>query len=87
MKTASEIQASLIAKADEDETFRTKLLSDPKGAIQDVTGFTVPDSFSVHVHEEGATDFHIVLPPAGSRLSDKDLRDASGGFAPGGDSW
>lgn len=87
MQTAAEIEARIRARADEDEAFRARLLEDPRGAIRDVTGFTVPDSFSVHIHEESATDFHLVLPPAGGRLSDEELRDASGGFAPGGDSW
>ncbi len=87
MQTSSEIEAQLRAKADEDEAFRARLIENPRDAIRDVTGLTVPESFSIHVHEEGATDFHLVLPPAGSRLSDQELRDASGGFAPGGDSW
>ena len=87
MQTATEIETQLREKADGDEAFRAKLLKDPRGAIEDATGMAVPESFTVHVHEESATDFHLVLPPAGSRLSDHELRDVSGAFAPGGDSW
>ncbi|MDE0094806.1 MAG: NHLP leader peptide family RiPP precursor [Gammaproteobacteria bacterium] len=87
MQTATEIEARLRARAEVDEAFRALLLKDPRGAIKDEIGLTVPESFFVHVHEESATDFHLVLPPAGGRLSDQELREASGGFAPGGDSW
>lgn len=87
MQTAVEIEAQIRVRADEDTAFRARLLEDPRGAIQEATGLEVPESFSIQVHEEGATDFHLVLPPAGGRLSDQELRDASGGFAPGGDSW
>ena len=87
MQTSAEIEAQIRARADGDEAFRARLLEDPRGAIQDETGLTVPDSFSVHIHEESATDFHLVLPPAGGRLSDQELRDASGGFAPTSGSW
>ena len=79
MQTAVEIEAQLRAKADKDGEFRSKLLQDPRGAIKDATGLMVPETFNLHVHEESATDFHLVLPPAGGRLSDQELRDASGG--------
>ncbi|MCY3768080.1 MAG: NHLP leader peptide family RiPP precursor [Gammaproteobacteria bacterium] len=87
MQTAAEIETQLRARVDEDEEFRVRLLKDPRGAIKDETGLTVPESFTVHVHEESSTDFHLVLPPAGGSLSDQELRDVAGGFAPGGDSW
>ena len=79
MQTAVEIETKLKAKADEDEVFRTRLMEDPRSAIKEVTGLTVPEGFSIHVHEESATDFHLVLPPAGGRLSDQEIREASGG--------
>ncbi len=87
MKTVVEIEDMVRAKADEDETFRAKLLEDPRGAIKEATGLTVPEGFSIQVHEETATEFHMVLPPAGSRLSDEELRGAAGGFAPTDDSY
>jgi len=86
MQTATEIEAQLRAKADEDETFRARLLQNPRDAIKDATGLTVPETFSVHVHEESATDFHLVLPPAGGRLSEQEMRGAAGGH-PGPNSW
>lgn len=77
-QTSVEIEALLKAKADEDDTFRAKLLSDPRSAITEATGLDVPSDLAVHVHEESATDFHLVLPPAGGRLSDEEMRMAAG---------
>ncbi len=80
MQTALEIGTKLKAKANEDEVFRARLLEDPHGAIKEATGLIVPEGFSVHVHEESATDFHLVLPPASRCLSDQEIRGASGGY-------
>ncbi len=79
MNTAIEIEAQLKAKADEDAAFRARLLADPRDAIKEATGLTIPETFNVNVHEESATDFHIVLPPAGGQISDEAMRDAAGG--------
>ena len=87
MKTVVEIEDMIRVKADEDEAFRSRLIEDPREAIKEATGLTVPQGFSINVHEESATEFHLVLPPVGSRLSDEELRGASGGIAPTDDSY
>ncbi|MDE0359910.1 MAG: NHLP leader peptide family RiPP precursor [Rhodospirillaceae bacterium] len=87
MKTVVEIEDMIRAKADEDEGFRVRLLENPRSAIKEASGLTVPEGFSINVHEESATEFHLVLPPAGSRLSDDELRGAAGGWAPTDDSY
>ncbi len=87
MKTVAEMEDMIRVKADEDEEFRQQLIESPRDAIKEATGMTVPDGFSINVHEESATEFHLVLPPAGSRLSDEELRGAAGGWAPTDDSY
>lgn len=87
MKTVVEMEDMVRVKADEDGAFRSRLLEDPREAIKEATGLTVPEGFSISVHEESATEFHLVLPPAGSRLSDEELRGAAGGWAPTDDSY
>ena len=87
MKTVTEMEDIIRVKADEDEEFRQRLIESPRQAIKEATGMTVPDGFSINVHEESATEFHLVLPPAGSRLSDEELRGAAGGWAPTDDSY
>ena len=87
MQTVTELEDMIRAKADEDEAFRGRLLEDPRAAVNEATGLNVPEGFTINVHEETATDFHLVLPPAGSRLSDEELRGAAGGWAPTDDSY
>ena len=78
METAQEMHAKIVGKAAEDAEFRARLLSDPKGAIGEELGVTIPASMSIAVHENSAETVHLTLPPE-SRLSESDLEQASGG--------
>ena len=82
--TQAELQDRIIAKAGADEEFRARLVADPKGAIQEVTGMPIPDAVTVQVHEESATSFHLVLPPD-SQLSEADMAQVLGGTGGGTD--
>ncbi len=77
-KTVTELRGHLMEKATADEAFRARLLSDPKGAIEEELGLAVPASLSIEVHEESAGTAHLVLPPS-SKLSEGDLRAVAGG--------
>ena len=77
MKTPNELRTHLADKAASDAEFRARLLDDPKGAIGDELGVTLPAGFKVEVHEEGADMAHLVLPPS-SHLSDADLQAVAG---------
>ena len=79
METAKEMQARIVGKANADADFRTRLVSDPKGAIAQELGVTIPASLGIEVHEESATTAHLVLPPA-SKLSEGELQAVAGGF-------
>ena len=81
METPDEMRMKIVGKATGDTDFRARLLSDPKEAIGQELGVTIPASLSVEVHEESGTTAHLVLPP-GSKLSDGDLQAVSGGFLP-----
>ena len=80
MQSPNEMRAKIVGKATEDEEFRARLLSDPKGALGQELGITIPASMSIEVHEEGDTTAHLVLPPD-SRLSEGDLQAVAGGWA------
>ena len=86
METAKEMQAKVVGKAAEDADFRARLLSDPKGAIEQELGVTIPASLSVEVHEESGAAAHLVLPPD-SKLSEGDLQAVAGGARPRGQEW
>ena len=81
MQTPQEMRTRIIDKAVNDPGYRERLLSDPNAAVGEELGVPIPDSLTIHVHEEGAEDAHIVLPPS-SRLSEAEL-----GTAAGADGW
>ena len=76
--TATEIREHLVSKACTDEAFRGLLISDPKAAIQAELGVTLPEDFTIEVHEEMQDTSHLVLPPAAG-LNEGELRQAAGG--------
>ena len=78
MQSPDEMRTQIVGKAAGDAEFRTRLLRDPKAAIEQELGVAIPASMSVEVHEEGGTTAHLVLPPA-SKLSEDDLRAVTGG--------
>ena len=80
MQSPNEMRAALVDKATEDRKFRARLLSDPKGAIRQELGVSIPASMSIEVHEEGGMTAHLVLPP-NSRLNEGDLQAVAGGWA------
>ena len=73
METPKELRMKIVGKAIGDADFRARLLSDPKGAIEQELGVTIPASLSIKVHEERGTTAHLVLPPD-SRLNEGDLQ-------------
>ena len=78
MKTASEMRMALIEKAGENDEFRAQLLSDPKSVIESEFGVSVPEGFTLNVHEGSADTAHLVLPPDPS-LTTEQLTAAAGG--------
>jgi hypothetical protein len=84
-----ELEQRLIQKAQEDSAFRSSLLSDPKGAIEQELGTSLPAGVQVQVVEETSNSLYLVLPQAsssgaGGELSDSDLEAVAGGWGTGG---
>ena len=82
MTTATEMRDRILNRAAEDGAFRAHLIADPKTTISAEIGATIPDGFDVVVHEDSATTAHLVLPPA-AKLTDADLKAATGGHHTG----
>ena len=72
------MRAHIINKASEDDSFRSKVLSDPAAAIEDELGISIPSGVNVEVHENTSRTVHLVLPPS-PKLSSEEMRAVSGG--------
>ena len=79
MQTAHEMRTRIIDKAASDADYRARLLDDPRAAVADELGVSVPDSLTIRVHEEDAASAHLVLPPS-STLTEPELATVAGGF-------
>ena len=55
METAAEVQAEVLRKAKEDPEFYSRLLADPKAAIEETIELELPDDMLVFVQEALAT--------------------------------
>ncbi len=64
MQTANEMRAHPSPKARGDIDFRQKLLDDPKGAISEELGITIPESLEIIVHQNGLNTIHLDVPTA-----------------------
>ncbi|MEW6335895.1 MAG: NHLP leader peptide family RiPP precursor [Acidobacteriota bacterium] len=83
--TPGQLMDFLARRAAEDASFRRRLLADPREALAEVLGQTVPDQVTVRLLRDTATTFHIVLPHTirdGEELSDADLAQVCGGWDP-----
>ena len=79
-----ELERRLIDRSLQDESFRQRLLDDPKGTIEHDLGSRLPESIEVRVVEESADTIYLVLPSAsptgqGGELSDQELDAVAGG--------
>ena len=84
MTTATEMKDRILSRAAEDDDFRALLIADPKAAISDETGATIPEGFDIVVHEDSATAAHLVLPPS-PVLTEAELETVAGGAHPNPD--
>ena len=89
----AEMERRLIEKSLQDESFRRRLLEDPKGAVEQELGSRLPEGVRVETVEETAETIYLVLPSTsmasaeGEELSDRELESVAGGwdmFGPGG---
>jgi len=72
------MKTHLVARADESEDFRTRLVADPRSVISAELGVSIPEAFNVQVHEDSATTAHMVLPMT-DRLTEEELAQVAGG--------
>ena len=86
MQSEAEVKAQIAMKAAEDDDFRARLVADPRATVEAETGLRFPDGYRLYVHEESATDAHMVLPPK-PELSQQQLDRIVGGWDNGTVDW
>jgi hypothetical protein len=82
----AEMERRLIDRSLQDQSFRQRLLDDPKGTVEQELGSGLPESIEVRVVEESAQIIYLVLPSAsavgeGGELSDQELEAVAGGVS------
>jgi hypothetical protein len=81
----AEMERRIIEKSLEDESFRQRLLADPKATVEQELGTRLPEGVRVEAVEETAETIYLVLPSAsspvgeGGELSDQELEAVAGG--------
>jgi broad-specificity NMP kinase len=73
-----ELEARLAARAWADEGFRERLKADPRAAVAEETGVSVPESLEIEVLEETPEKAYLVIPLNRVAISDEEL-DVAGG--------
>jgi hypothetical protein len=71
----------LLLRAERDDEFRARLLSDPRGAITEQLGVELPDTLNLKVMEENPNEVILVLPAKSQSgaLRDEQLAGVAGG--------
>jgi hypothetical protein len=82
-----EMERRLIEKSLQDESFRQRLMENPKGTVEEELGMRLPEDVRVVAVEETADTIYLVLPSAsplggGDELSDRELEAVAGGWSP-----
>jgi Nitrile hydratase, alpha chain len=76
------LETQLIEKCWKDPEFMKRVVSDPKGMLEQHTGQKLPAGLEIVVHEEDANTLHFTIPPPPTNLnelSDEELDKVAGG--------
>ena len=81
----AEMERRIVQRSIEDESFRQRLIEDPKAAVEQELGTRLPEEVRVVAVEETADTIYLVLPGTpmagggGVELSDQQLESVAGG--------
>ncbi len=67
------LEDQVIKKAMKDDSFRKKLLEDPKIVFELETGVKLPESLNIMVLQEDQNNVYLVIPPFRSIAAEEEL--------------
>jgi len=79
-----EFETGIIAKTWKNSAFKQELFSNPKGVYERELGQSLPQNLHIHVVEEDANNFYLVVPSKPQvieELSDEALKAVAGGVS------
>ncbi|WNR44549.1 NHLP leader peptide family RiPP precursor [Paenibacillus roseipurpureus] len=62
------LKVSIIKKAWEDADFKARLLADPRSALQQEFGHTIPEGIELNVMAVTPTKYALIIPPKPEEL-------------------
>ena len=68
-----QVEANMIAKAWEDESYKKELLTNSKAVIEREFNFQLPDEVSVTVLEENSSNLYFTIPNCPAEVSEEAL--------------
>ena len=79
-----DVELRLIQRSFQDESFRQRILQDPRSAVEEELGARLPQGINVRAVEETPDTIYVVLPSRSrsgqtGELSDQDLDAVAGG--------
>jgi hypothetical protein len=83
----AEMERTLVQRSIEDDSFRQRLLDDPKGTVEQEMGSRLPEGVEVMALEESADTIYLVLPLRSADLETGELSDEALEEVAGGGSW
>ncbi|MYK29103.1 MAG: NHLP leader peptide family natural product precursor [Gammaproteobacteria bacterium] len=80
MQSGDAMLQQIIEKSSLDDDFRQALLANPKSAICDELGITMPESMNVVIHQSDMQTVHVALPPD-PNITEEQLEAISAGLS------
>ena len=80
MQNSTDFIQRIITAASESPEVKKQLMENPKGVIESILKFQLPDDFEINIFEDTPNRIHIVLPDNTEELSEVELSAVSGGI-------